>query len=263
MRRIGGLLMATGLTQASSLSFSTKVIHFVRHGQAMHNVNAERIKAEGCTHDEFIAAMLADDEFDAALTDIGRAQAEAAGNTEIFQSARLSTELVVGSPLSRALDTADITFPDDSLPLAKGNRISLESIREINGMMLNGKRRSVSELSKLYPMWDFSIVPSDEDEAWSVDLETNEAARERAYQSLCWMWERPESTIALFAHGGIYMLLMDGSHEAVEVKGDGVSTRFHNCELRTIEVTRVDGDDFSDDCGSTDSRPRFQLKMRG
>ena len=39
--------------------------------QALHNINAERMKSEGCSHEDFLAAMKKDDAFDAALTETG------------------------------------------------------------------------------------------------------------------------------------------------------------------------------------------------
>ena len=49
----------------------TKVIHLLRHGQAKHNINAERMRSEGCSHEEFLEAMRIDDAFDAPLTALG------------------------------------------------------------------------------------------------------------------------------------------------------------------------------------------------
>lgn len=52
----------------------TKVIRFLRHGQAMHNINAERMRDSGCSHEVFLQAMKDDDHFDSPLTDLGRQQ---------------------------------------------------------------------------------------------------------------------------------------------------------------------------------------------
>ena len=65
----------------------------------------------------FLEAMRQDDAFDAPLTQLGVEQARAASSEAAAVAAQ--TELVVASPLSRALDTADLVFPPDSTPAAK------------------------------------------------------------------------------------------------------------------------------------------------
>ena len=92
----------------------------------------------GCSYDEFIQQMKDDDEFDAALTAKGRSQAKACGATEACQAARGGVELICASPLSRALDTANLAFPDAHLPRCVSNgkrRVCLESLREINSKL--------------------------------------------------------------------------------------------------------------------------------
>jgi hypothetical protein len=58
----------------STQAGSSKVIRFLRHGQAMHNINAERMRDTGCSHEVFLQAMKDDDHFDSPLTDLGRQQ---------------------------------------------------------------------------------------------------------------------------------------------------------------------------------------------
>jgi hypothetical protein len=38
------------------------VVHFIRHGQATHNVNAEPLRAAGCSFEAFVEQMRLDDE---------------------------------------------------------------------------------------------------------------------------------------------------------------------------------------------------------
>jgi broad specificity phosphatase PhoE len=81
-----------------------KQLWIVRHGQAAHNPRAEAAKEAGCSHDEFLEHMRLDDVLDAPTTELGKAQAR-----ELRAMHSLShLELIVSSPLSRALETADI-----------------------------------------------------------------------------------------------------------------------------------------------------------
>jgi hypothetical protein len=74
-----------------------KVLHFLRHGQesacfpfidflmtltinhvfqAQHNPRAEAARTAGCSHEKFLDLMREDDQFDADLTELGRAQVQ-------------------------------------------------------------------------------------------------------------------------------------------------------------------------------------------
>ena len=103
------------LTGAPTVSLS-KRLFLLRHGQAMHNPRAEAAKDAGCSHEEFMSLMQEDDCFDAPLTELGREQAAAARYSAAAQAAAQHIDLVVASPLSRAIGTADLVFPAASLP---------------------------------------------------------------------------------------------------------------------------------------------------
>jgi hypothetical protein len=124
---------------------------------------------------------------------------------ESRNSAALSrVELLVVSPLSRAIDTGlmilcpqrgsdsdqsnntdDLIRPDAKivrvlfshhLPPSPGSfivnvsvlaiQVCWEGWREVNGWLLNAKRRCTSELQQLYPAVDFSHVVEEEDVTW-------------------------------------------------------------------------------------------------
>lgn len=123
--------------------------------------------------------MEEDDEYDAALTKLGEHQAKEAGRRRLIQHALRDVDMIVSSPLSRALKTADLISPPiphtpphaQSLSAAtfsspfegegKGapRRICVEEFREINGRLLNAKRRPRFELERSFPHWDFSLIP--------------------------------------------------------------------------------------------------------
>ena len=180
----------------------------------MHNVNAERMRAAGCSWDEFIEAMRKDDELDARLTEMGIAQAL---ETRKLVGDGLDAELVVSSPHRRAIDTVHLVFPQHTSQ-SKKKVVVIESIREHYGLLLNGKRLSRSELQVLYPECDFSAVEDDEDALWTQELESDESCRERAYQTLQWIFTQEESKVVLAGHGGIFGKMME--HAKVEASED-------------------------------------------
>jgi broad specificity phosphatase PhoE len=235
MRASCGLAMAACslVTGAAGLVLRPPVIvHFVRHGQAAHNVRAEGKREAGCSHEEFIAAMKEDDELDADLTDKGREQARSAA-----ERVRLpSVELVVCSSLSRAIETACLVFREQA-----GSRVpfvSYEGLREWNGYLLNGKRRPAHQLAARFPTVDFSAIPEGET-SWTEILELEEQVAERGVQFLEWLAARPEREVAVVAHGGIYSTLF--AHSRCEDEDGFLSPRFGNCEIRSVEMRSIDG----------------------
>ena len=217
---------------------SGKVVHFVRHGQATHNVRAEVRRSAGCSMEEFLATMKADDQLDADLTEIGRAQARAQARPWE------GVELVVCSPLSRAIETATLIF-GDQLPF-----VAHEGLREWNGLLINGQRRPTAQLLPRFPHVDFSLVPPT-DETWSAEaLEPKEEVASRGLAFLEWLACREESQIAVVAHGGIYSAMFE--HESVDDVARFLSPRFGNCDIRSVEMRRV---------GDADGRPlRFRFE---
>jgi broad specificity phosphatase PhoE len=274
------LLMMTTLPRASrhgvtvvsaaSTVASYKDLWVLRHGQALHNPRTEAAREAGCSHDEFLALMRHDDALDAELTALGREQAQHVFATHIirhFGGKGTTTtltkngvqqqkqqpsplELVVSSPLSRAIQTADLAVP----PTLVSNRICYESFREINGWLLNAKRRTVTEIAHTFPHWnlDHMSPPSDEDVLWTPVLETSQACRERGYQGLAWLLrDRPEERIVLVAHGAILkctltdhalVKVVDGRRryrhrqDAAGHDGRSAEERFANGELRRYRM---------------------------
>jgi broad specificity phosphatase PhoE len=245
-----------------------KIVRFMRHGQAAHNVTAEPLRAAGCTYDAFLEAMAKDDAFDAPLTPLGISQAaEAAGSAECA-AAMASVQLVVASPLSRAIDTADLCFPQDSLEMASRAvpRLVKEEAREIAGLLLNGKRRKRSELAALYPHWDCAVGLADEEDAhWeavggSQALEEEASCRRRGRELLAWVWARPETDVVVVAHGGLFHLLANGHSPTVEAS-EGVQARFTNCELRSCRLEAIATGEGGDGADKDAAAGAFRLTL--
>ena len=64
-------------------------------------------------------------------------------------------------------------------------RVCMEEFREINGRLLNAKRHSRDELERMFPHWDFSLIPQ-EDETWSTEEYEADLAVERGAIVVCY-----------------------------------------------------------------------------
>lgn len=210
----------------------------------MHNPRAEVAKANGCSMEEFIAIMREDDCLDAPLTNLGKEQAK----TVKLPTSKSNFDLVVSSPLSRALQTADAVYPSTITADNAGKRVCCEHFREVNGDLLNAKRRNRSALEKLFPSWDFSHLSTEEDYLWTPEMEGFSAVAERGYLGLDWLMKRPEESILLVAHGGILRYLMT-IHPRISLKDERksankpVEARFDNCEVRHYRLSWSDSSD--------------------
>ena len=207
----------------------TQTISFVRHGQAQHNVRAEAMRDAGCPFDEFIDQMRKDDAFDADLTDVGREQARSARAPDV--------QLVVASPLSRAVETASLMYPGREI-------VCVEELREWCGQLVNSKRRTASQLKERFPVVDVSHLPEN-DERWDAEvLEEEASVARRGMAALAWLARRPEDNIAVVAHGGLLAVTFDpeghGGHSSVAAP-NACTPRFSNCEVRTVTLVTEDG----------------------
>jgi broad specificity phosphatase PhoE len=249
-------LILFGMIMTVARSIKSKHLYIVRHGQAMHNPRAEVAQNNGCGMEEFFELMRQDDALDADLTDLGQVQAKSVVSVEQRPDHLSQVQLVVSSPLSRALQTADLVHPASEC----SSRVCVESWREVNGDLLNVKRRTVTELNQKFPQWNFNGI-TETDELWTPEMEGFDECAERGYQGLCWLMERPEECIMLVAHGGILRYTMN-THPHVKLvdqrtgsKEKPIEARFDNCELRRYTLSWEEGGDDDDDDESGGKRP--------
>ncbi|GMH75112.1 hypothetical protein TL16_g11217 [Triparma laevis f. inornata] len=179
--------------------------------------------------------MRIDDSFDAELTEAGVKQATDCGDRDDVKLRGWAIECVVSSPLTRCLHTGSLVFPD-----AMGNegvpKLVFEDLREVNGWLVNAKRRRRSELEDKWTQYDFGTL-TEEDELWQEEkLEDDESVVKRINSALKMISELPQKNIAVVAHGGLFRKMTD----MVVTRGD--ISRFNNCELKTCKFdVDVDG----------------------
>ena len=127
---------------ADAADASAKDVYFIRHGEAAHNV-APRPWGE-----ELV---------DARLTAVGRQQAAGL----VPQAACVTLDVVIVSPLVRAIETATIGL---AAHLERGVPFVVEELcREQLGPNLPDKRRPKHALAAAHPALDFNAVPDGED----------------------------------------------------------------------------------------------------
>lgn len=98
---------------------------------------------------------------DARLDPTGKAQSVALGVR--IREARMQVDVVLVSPLTRAVETALLMFPSDPAPTVP--IVAIELCREAHGGHPCDQRRTISEISKEFPQVNFSQILTDHD-AW-------------------------------------------------------------------------------------------------
>lgn len=160
-----------------------KTVYFVRHGQAIHNVAKE-------THTGPDNPYLDPSLTDAPLTPLGKEQAQALREA----TAALPIDVVVVSPLVRAVETAYLAF---EAQLERGVPfVAVELCREQIGQNLCDARRPRAIASAAFPRVDFGAI-EEEDTLFTPGRETLIQLAQRAGAFLTGLSQRPEQVIAV------------------------------------------------------------------
>lgn len=182
-----------------------KTIHLIRHGQSAFNAAFDAVQR--------VDPMI----FDAPLSALGREQA-AALRPEVHG---LGVELVVTSPLTRALQTTLHAFGLDHAPVRVEalHRERLEHSCDV-GRSPRDLRREFADL--LFDHLDDPWWHSDGSHPRAIVVEPEDTLLGRVASFRDWLAARPERTIAVVGHGTFLNRL--------------TGHRFQNCERLAIEI---------------------------
>lgn len=225
---------------------NTKIIHFIRHGEGFHNVGVSGV--------------------DSHLTSKGWAQAEALGKHIFSQAPSRNVQLVIVSPLMRALETAAGVFGllDENLNSNVGSVqmlmsaqteefnvrtshqalvsrpgiafVANELARERLGPSPCDSRRPISVSSSHFPTIDFSLVESDVDNVWEAGkCEPESSVARRGRRLLKYLMARPETNIAVVTHSALlWFTLLGHGNECGKSVREKVQRWYENCEMRSL-----------------------------
>ncbi|KDR68430.1 hypothetical protein GALMADRAFT_146387 [Galerina marginata CBS 339.88] len=192
----------------SKQPFSTKTIHIIRHGEALHNIDrAYKLR-------------------DPPLTDKGLAQAEAL-SIQLSTVLKIQPSAIVTSPMTRTIQTCRTLFPSAFTDGPDARAIPLHiwpDLREAHDANCN-KGRSRAEMRALHPDLDFSACH----EEWDYPAHSFEDAAIRAEAVRKELMKLPGSHIVVVGHRGLIAYMVDTK----EVK-------FRNCEIRSYRFANAE-----------------------
>jgi broad specificity phosphatase PhoE len=175
-------------------------IRFIRHGQSEFNAAFERIRPK----DPMI--------FDARLTEKGRGQAIALSSQGLWHD----VQLVVTSPLTRAIETTLLAFAGVKAPI-RVEALHRERVEHSGDI---GRPRPALETE--FGHLEFSDFPEywwhhEPGKPMDIAIESEDALRERVANFRAFLAARPERHIAVVGHGTFLNRLTGHSFANCEV----------------------------------------------
>jgi glucosyl-3-phosphoglycerate phosphatase len=218
----------------------TKILHFQRHGQGFHNticaiwreLTGSPVDLE--SKDPTQNPMLRQDVLDSPLTQVGRLQCLACRD----EASLLNPQLVVVSPLLRAIQSAEISWSAHRSSSSSSSAIPWivhEQCREDLGLLVCNQRRTRDELQAMYPDIDFSLCQTNEDTMFLPDRqETAMEKTERVYDFLQYIRALPQTEIAVVGHSA---WLFHMCNVVMEIEDPSLKSWFLTSEIRSMQVT--------------------------
>ena len=218
----------------------TKIIHFQRHGQGYHNLLGDLARAAGNKIEiddpnpetnPFVKPEIQD----SPLTFQGRTEASA----NRIKAAMLSPEVIIVSPLVRALQTAMLSFADHIHGEKPIPFIAHDGCREQLGLLTCNKALPLSQTKAEYPQVDFSLVTHGEDDPLWDQYKHREAPLDeanRAFEFLTdFVMKREETEMAIVCHSA---WLFSVCNAVIDCEGDEfLESWFETGEIRSMRVT--------------------------
>ena len=206
---------------------------FLRHGVARHNI---RDPVTGETPDIYNPEF-----FDADLVEQGTAQVRSVKRRLTNSGILTNIELVLISPLTRCLQTAQLIFDYFVPPSLSSSSmppppmVCLQDVREAYGMHYPDKRRDKSMLRTQFPSVHFDVdtTMTEKDEKWSINSRvTVGCVVKRIHNVLEWIVQRHEATIFVVTHG-VWIECLLNAYVPVILK-DG--SRVNNCDCYAADI---------------------------
>lgn len=211
-----------------------KVVHLVRHAEALVNA-AGRAFAKDDPRKKLV--RLDAQYFDSALSEKGLAQCkEFRAGTLKAKGPPPEVDLVVASPLTRALQTATAIFgcgEEGRPPL-----VALEALREFchKDFQPCDSHRSPQELRESFPHVDFEHVPTGPDTLLGPGVvESTDSADSRIRWLLSWLGSRPEKRIACVGHFQILSRVL-AQHLVPAGWDESGYQELGNLDIRTVPI---------------------------
>jgi broad specificity phosphatase PhoE len=184
-------------------------------------------------------------DLDAPLTDAGRKQARALADTV----APLGVQLVVASPLRRALQTALHAFGDFIEAEMLAPVVAHEALREQHGVHGRDQRRDTASIGAEFGARVNleQLVPTDE--LWTNEREPKGGVADRCEEFVRWLMGRPEDNIAVVAHHQVLLVLCNCVIECGDGGGfyQGLLDPFSVGEMRHVRIEPWAPDDEMDE----------------
>lgn len=211
-----------------------KVLHFLRHAEAEVNAAGRAFEKDDPRKK---AVRLGMKYFDSRLSEKGLAACkELRVGTYKGRLAPPSVQLVLVSPLTRALQTATAVFGCGEA--GQPSLISVEALREFCGKAFQpcDSRRDPKELSADFPHAAFENVPAGPDTLLGPEVvESPESADARIRWLLSWIRSRPETNIACVGHMQILTRVL-AEHMAPAGWDTSAYEPLSNLDIRSVTI---------------------------
>lgn len=197
---------------------------FIRHAEGWHNKDERELPNWGSDKLGLTAAYR-----DARLTPRGIEQCAALRAKLDTDPSYVPPDVVVVSPLTRAIETATLTFPTGPFPF-----VATELARERIAAHECDHRSTRSQLAAAHPYIDLSQIAHDEDLEW-LDKEDipdeydSTACKQRGIDLLAWLWRRSERRIAVVSHW-VFLSHLFRQFTTLPIE------QFGNAEMRTVTL---------------------------
>ncbi|ORY14056.1 histidine phosphatase superfamily [Clohesyomyces aquaticus] len=169
------------LNEKSGHGSQVKVLFLGRHGQGWHNVAESKYGTHAW--DCYWSLLDGADGItwsDANLTGVGTSQAQDVNDLwkEMLPKGIPAPETYYVSPLTRTIETADVSFKDLELPHDRPYKpLIKELLREVLGVHTCDRRSTASHITKVFPHISLEPNFAEEDPLWEADYREPFSAR--------------------------------------------------------------------------------------